>query len=85
MRRFVVIVVVGVALMTPMRMALADSENKAFTESESFKQLSAEWWQWALSIPTSVNPQLETQDTKPEKCMVGDIVKSCVCGAGASC
>jgi hypothetical protein len=64
MRRFVVIVVVGVALMTPMRMALADSENKAFTESESFKQLSAEWWQWALSIPTSVNPLLDTNGGK---------------------
>jgi hypothetical protein len=45
-------------------MALADSENKAFTESESFKQLSAEWWQWALSIPTSENPLLDTNGGK---------------------
>ena len=61
-RRFGAIVVVGLALMTPIRMALADSENKAFTESESFKQLSAEWWQWALSIPTSENPLLYAFD-----------------------
>ena len=27
--------------------------------ADSFQKLSAEWWQWALSIPTSVNPQLD--------------------------
>jgi len=42
--------------------------NRAFAQSESYKQLSAQWWQWALSIPTSVNPQL---DTTGENCMVG--------------
>jgi hypothetical protein len=42
--------------------ALADSEP------ESFKKLSTEWWQWALSIPTSENPQL---DTTGENCMIG--------------
>ena len=30
--------------------------------------LTGEWWQWALSIPTSVNPQL---DTTGANCMVG--------------
>ena len=30
--------------------------------------LTAEWWQWALSIPTSVNP---LQDTTGGDCMVG--------------
>src|SRR6516162_5157219 len=30
--------------------------------------LTAEWWQWALSIPTSVNPQL---DDTGQNCMVG--------------
>jgi hypothetical protein len=33
--------------------------NRVFAQSESLEQLSAEWWQWALSIPTSVNPQLD--------------------------
>jgi hypothetical protein len=30
--------------------------------------LSAEWWQWALSIPTPVNP---VADTTGDNCMVG--------------
>jgi hypothetical protein len=36
--------------------------NRAFGDanSEFFAKLSAVWWQWALSIPTSVNPQLDT-------------------------
>src|SRR5260370_721434 len=50
-RRFVAIVEIGLALMMPI--------NKEFKDSESFKKLSAEWWQWALSIPESVNPQLD--------------------------
>ena len=32
------------------------------------EHLSAEWWQWALSIPTSVNPQL---DKTGENAVVG--------------
>jgi hypothetical protein len=59
-RRFVAIVGIGLGLMMPINMAFADSE--------AFKKLSAEWWQWALSIPTSENPQL---DTTGEKCVVG--------------
>jgi hypothetical protein len=31
-------------------------------------QLGAEWWQWALAIPLSVNPMF---DTTGENCMVG--------------
>jgi hypothetical protein len=49
-KRFVAIVGIGLALMMPICTAFADS----------FEQLSAEWWQWALSIPTSVNPQTDT-------------------------
>lgn len=30
--------------------------------------LTGEWWQWAMSIPTSVNPLL---DTTGERCMIG--------------
>lgn len=49
-------------LMMSANMALAGSE------SEPFKKLSAEWWQWALSIPTLENPQL---DSTGKKCMIG--------------
>jgi hypothetical protein len=38
-------------------------------ENESqLRELTAEWWQWAFSIPSSVNP---LQDTSGEHCMVG--------------
>jgi hypothetical protein len=40
----------ALTLMMPIYTAFADS----------FEQLSAEWWQWAGSIPTSVNPQVDT-------------------------
>jgi hypothetical protein len=50
--RFVAIVGISFAFMLPI--------NGAFGESRDFKKLTAEWWQWALSIPTSVNPQLDT-------------------------
>jgi hypothetical protein len=46
----------GVGLLLPLNRAVADS------------QLSVQWWQWALSIPTSINPQL---DPTGENCMVG--------------
>jgi hypothetical protein len=60
-RRFIAIVgIIGLGVMIPLKVALADSQ--------SFKQLSAEWWQWALSIPASENPLL---DTTGEDCMVG--------------
>ncbi len=54
------IVVMGLALLVPLRMA--------FAEPDGFKQLSAQWWQWAMSIPTAVNPLV---DTTGEDCMVG--------------
>jgi hypothetical protein len=60
-RRFVAIVEIGLVLITPLTGAFADadSEKRAFGDSRDFKKLSAEWWQWALSIPTFVNPQLD--------------------------
>jgi hypothetical protein len=50
--RLAVILATGCALMLmmPVRTASADS----------FEDLSVEWWQWALSIPTTVNPQVDT-------------------------
>ena len=68
-RRFVAIVGIGLALTIPINIAIADSDNNVGSgEFASFEKLSAEWQQWALSIPTSVNPQL---DTNGENCMVG--------------
>ena len=48
--------------------ALAAQTNPASAESDGLKSLSAQWWQWALSIPSAQNPLL---DTTGEKCMVG--------------
>ena len=59
-QRLVRTAAVGLCLMTPMQLVLADSDT--------YRSLSAEWWQWALSIPPSVNP---LADTTGEKCMVG--------------
>jgi hypothetical protein len=42
--------------------------NLAFAQTQSYKQLTAEWWQWALSIPAEVSP---LTDTTGENCMVG--------------
>src|SRR5260370_28636548 len=52
-KRFVAIIGIGLALITAINRAFGDAD------AESFKKLSAEWWQWALSIPTSVNPQVD--------------------------
>jgi hypothetical protein len=57
-KRFVAIIGIGLAVMMPICTAFA----------ESLEQLSAQWWQWALSIPTSVNPQT---DTTGEDAVVG--------------
>src|SRR5262249_32727456 len=62
------------------------SSSEANPSSSSFdkvvphgelRRLSAEWWQWILSIPTSVNPLLEgvppppVDANPPETCMAG--------------
>jgi hypothetical protein len=53
-RRFAAIVGMGLAFIMPINRAFSDDNF------ELFARLSAEWWQWALSIPTSVNPQIDT-------------------------
>lgn len=50
-KRFVAITGIGLALIMPINKAFSDESSKFFAK------LSAEWWQWAVSIPTSVNPQ----------------------------
>jgi hypothetical protein len=48
-KRFAAIIGIGLALMMPINRARA----------QSLEPLVAQWWQWALSIPTSVNPQTD--------------------------
>src|SRR5215475_9671951 len=40
----------------------------AFAQAQAYKQLTPQWWQWALSIPTDVNP---LNDATGADCMVG--------------
>jgi hypothetical protein len=40
----------------------------AADDSDALRNLAAEWWQWAFSIPTPENPLL---DATGEKCVVG--------------
>ena len=49
-------------------LGVAVQPNIAAAESGGFSSLSAQWWQWALSIPPSQNPLL---DMTGEKCIVG--------------
>ena len=51
---------IGLGFMMPLDMASA--------HSDVLRRLSAEWWQWALSIPASENPIL---DPTGEKCIIG--------------
>jgi hypothetical protein len=53
-----------VGLILPMRLAFADGGAALGPLSE----LTAEWWQWAQSIPFDQNPQL---DSSGQYCMVG--------------
>lgn len=59
-RCFLQIVGIGSVLLMPL--------NAAFADSKSFNKLSADWVQWALSIPATENPTL---DNTGEKCVVG--------------
>jgi hypothetical protein len=59
------IVGIVIGLMMPAQMAIADTG----TEPHGLLPvLTAEWWQWALSIPTPQNPLL---DATGEDCMIG--------------
>lgn len=54
---------VFIGLILPAQLALADDDRSPFLPA-----LTAQWWQWALSIPTDQNPQL---DSTGQYCMVG--------------
>jgi len=54
------VVGIGLGFMIPLQVAADDSD--------ALRNLAAEWWQWAYSIPTPENPIL---DSSGEKCVVG--------------
>ncbi|HEX7273732.1 MAG TPA: hypothetical protein VF420_16430 [Casimicrobiaceae bacterium] len=56
------------ALWTGLLAALLMPASGAFAQSQAYQQLSAQWWQWIISIPVDVNPLL---DTSGANCMVG--------------
>ena len=58
----IVIAVVVLGIMAPAKISLCDSPNAE-------KILTADWWQWAISIPKSVNPV--ASDTTGKLAMVG--------------
>jgi hypothetical protein len=49
-------------------LGLALPVRSAFADDASFRELSAEWWQWALSIPAAESPIL---DETGAKCVLG--------------
>jgi hypothetical protein len=61
-RWLTVIIGIGMGIVLPINMASAQSGRAPP------KQLSAEWWQWATSIPPPQNPVL---DTNGSRCAVG--------------
>ena len=40
----------------------------AYAQSDDLSELTAQWWQWAISIPTTANPLL---DMTGGNCLVG--------------
>jgi len=58
---------VGVGLGLIMSLCATHAES-ASSGKESLSELTAQWWQWATSIPTTVNP---LADTNGANCMVG--------------
>src|SRR6266404_1942081 len=59
--------VVGIVMGLTMTIRTASAEPGTLPPGQ-LPVLTGEWWQWALSIPASQNPLL---DTTGDKCMVG--------------
>src|SRR5579884_1628590 len=63
---YLVLVVVAMALLgTPAAFAFSNPNPGVFPPGShpygrTYEQWSNAWWQWALSIPTNVNPLLDT-------------------------
>jgi len=62
--RIVAIIGSILGLLMPLNMVYAQHRNP----QENFAELSAQWWQWAFSIPPSKNPLFEATG---DHCMVG--------------
>jgi hypothetical protein len=65
-RSIVAMVGIVLGLMLPMRMARADFTIIPPTQTIyglTYGQWSAKWWQWALSIPSPINPILDPTGT----------------------
>ena len=60
-RCFTAMLVIGFGLCIPANMALADDQT-------DLEQLTAQWWQWAFSIPKAQNP---ITDQDGGSCMIG--------------
>jgi hypothetical protein len=65
--------IVGIALgiMLSTRPAAADTSSSNKTDKGAIRKLSAEWWQWALSIPAPVNPLSFNDSSGDSYCGVG--------------
>jgi hypothetical protein len=71
-RHVVAVVAVGLCLVASSSEAGPNSSSfEKEAPPEELRRLSAEWWQWALSIPTSVNPLRPPIDPTVENCMIG--------------
>ena len=67
--RFLGILAVALGAATP---AFADRDSKDVRDSrEPLGELSAQWWQWAISIPAKVNPLTDAGALGGQYCMVG--------------
>jgi hypothetical protein len=74
MKTFVVAAILIIApLLSSVAIANAqEQEQEDISVEEPRKQLTSQWWQWVLSIPTEDNPLL---DTTGELCQQGDMGK----------
>jgi hypothetical protein len=60
---------IGGSVIVVLGLVLSATGNRVLAQADNFKDLSAEWWQWALSIPEPDNPLV---DSTGEKCAVGE-------------
>lgn len=65
---------IALAAALPLASALAGDDGEENRDGDSFRRLSAQWWQWVHSIPPAQNPLLENSTDpvlSPSRCMVG--------------
>jgi hypothetical protein len=52
---------------------IANAQEQDVSVREPSKQLTSQWWQWVLSIPTEDNPLLDTTGAKCQQGDMGDV------------